>query len=123
MNKIKFYKCPICGKIMESSDGSVPVCCNSQALELIPGEVDASLEKHVPEYLVSGSNIEVQVGSAIHPMDDEHYIMWIALVNGDNITKKELKPHEEPKATFSYIPGSIIYAYCNLHGLWQKEVK
>ena len=84
--------------------------------------VDAAIEKHVPTYEVKDNKLLVQVGSVEHPMTSEHYIMWIAQVDGDNIIKKELKPSDKPIAEFDYIKDSVIYAYCNLHGLWMKVV-
>ena len=34
-----------------------------------------------------------------------------------------LKSSENAEATFHYIPGSTLYAYCNKHSLWKKEVE
>ena len=91
--------------------------------ELIPNSLDAALEKHVPEYEIDNNKIKVQVGSVVHPMIDTHYIMWIALVHGTEVKMVKLKPNDVPEAIFDYYEGSIIYAFCNLHGLWKKVVK
>ena len=85
--------------------------------------VDAALEKHVPMYFVNGEKINVQVGEVLHPMMKEHYIMWICIVKGEDYKFCYLKPGDEPKCSFDYIPGSKIYAYCNLHSLWVSEIK
>ena len=98
----------------ESIDGYLVINENS---------VDAAFEKHVPVYSILGDKIEVQVGEVLHPMDEEHYIMWICLVSGENYRFCHLKPGDTPKCLFDYIPGSKIYAYCNLHSLWVNEVK
>ena len=92
-------------------------------VELIPNSEDQALEKHVPEYEIGNNKIKVQVGSVVHPMIDTHYIMWIALVHGTEVKMIKLKPNELPEATFDYYEDSIIYAFCNLHGLWEKIVK
>ena len=91
--------------------------------ELNIGMTDASLEKHVPVYFVEEDKIDVHIGELLHPMENEHYIMWIALETEDQFIMQKLKPNEEPKARFPYIKGSKIYAYCNLHGLWKCEVE
>ena len=84
---------------------------------------EGALEKHLPVYEVDSHIIKVKVGEIIHPMDDNHYIMFIALVYDGKIERHDLKPGDSPVATFDYIPGSEIYAYCNLHSLWKTIVE
>lgn len=96
---------------------------NHQYKELKANDTDAALEKHVPVYEVVGDIIKVNIGSIDHPMIDNHYIEWIALVKGDDITQVNLKPNDKPYAEFKYIKGSTAYCYCNLHGLWKTDIK
>ena len=84
--------------------------------------VDASLEKHVPFCEIKDDKVYVTIGEVIHPMGEDHYIEWIARVKGNKIVKYLLKPNDEPKAIFDYEENSSIYAYCNKHGLWKKEI-
>ena len=84
---------------------------------------DAALEKHVPYITKEDDKIKVRIGEVLHPMTEEHYIMFIALVDGENITKVDLKPGESPEAIFPYLSGSEVYAYCNLHSLWKSTVE
>ena len=84
--------------------------------------VDASLEKHVPFCEIKDDNVYVTIGEVIHPMGEDHYIEWIAMVKGNKIVKYLLKPNDEPKAIFDYEEDSSIYAYCNKHALWKKEI-
>lgn len=121
---MKFYKCPVCGNIIIIVEGNdkTTKCCGKEMEVLMPNKVDASLEKHVPVYEKSGDYIKVIVGEVEHPMTDEHYIMFIAQVVGNNITIVNLNPGDIPEAKFKYIKGSKIYAYCNLHGLWVNEL-
>lgn len=57
-------------------------------------------------------------------MTDEHYIEWIALCTADQNHIAFLKPHQEPSVDF-LIQGEplFLYEYCNLHGLWQNDLK
>ena len=90
--------------------------------ELIPGTVDASLEKHVPVYKVENNKVIVNVGSVVHPMIEEHYIEWVSLVTNKGVERKFLKPNEEPTVSFVILEDEKVeevYAYCNLHGLWK----
>ena len=120
-----FYKCKICGKvIVVLSDTGVPtVCCNEKMERIVAGTTDASVEKHMPQYTVSGDTITVRVGSLPHPMTSEHHIEWIMIETKCGGQKKMLKPGSEPKATFILTDEDefiAAYAYCNIHGLWKK---
>ena len=58
-----------------------------------------------------------------HPMEKEHYIEWISLVKGEEEYFVKLYPEQNAECRFKYIPGSTIYAYCNKHQLWKKDVE
>ena len=123
--EMRFYKCEVCGNIiaMVHSSGAPVSCCGQNMKEIIPNTTDAAVEKHVPVYAVSGNTVEVQIGSALHPMTEAHYIQWISLQTKNGNQRKELKPGNEPKTCFSLCDGDeilAVYAYCNLHGLWKK---
>lgn len=121
---VKFYRCKHCGQIVGviKSTGVPLICCGEPMEELVPGTVDASLEKHVPVYEVKDGVVTVKVGAAEHPMLAEHFIEWIAVKAGDTMQRKALKPGDKPEGTFYFAPGTAVdavYAYCNLHGLWK----
>ena len=124
-DKIKYYKCPVCGNVIEVVSGDIShiKCCNQEMELLVANTIDASLEKHVPIYEKDGDDILVKVGDIIHPMEDKHYIMWISLVTDDKVIRVDLNPGDDPVVRFPYIGGAIIYEYCNLHGLWKNIVK
>jgi len=84
---------------------------------------DASQEKHVPVCEKLEDEIVVKVGTVEHPMEKEHYIMWIAQVSDNQTTRIRLFPEQAAEVRFKYIPKSIIYAYCNKHGLWKNIVE
>lgn len=119
-----FYICPICGNVIYMMNGEVNRvrCCGKEMLELKANDKDASLEKHVPYCEVNDGEVSVNVGEVEHPMTEEHYIMWIAKVCGDNVTISHLNPGDKPVASFTYEEGSTIYAYCNQHSLWKKDI-
>ena len=78
---MKFLKCAKCGKVVGViQDSACPTMCCGQAMdELTANTTDAAVEKHVPVITVDGSIVTVEVGSAAHPMLEEHFIQWIAL--------------------------------------------
>ena len=95
------------------------------AKEIGFNSTDAAVEKHVPEVKVEGKAILVEVGSVAHPMLDVHYIKWILLENDGQVQVKALKPNDKPEARFAVEelkPGARVFAFCNLHGLWVKNL-
>lgn len=120
-----FYKCPICGNVIGLIDGDINhmMCCGRKMELLVANSEDAAVEKHVPVYERIEDEIVVKVGSIEHPMDKDHYIMWVAQVSDNQTTRVRLYPEQGIEVRFKYIPNSTIYAYCNKHGLWKTEVK
>lgn len=122
---MNLFKCEVCNNLVEflESNGNPLTCCNQKMQPVSENNKDAASEKHVPIYEIVNKKIIVTVGEINHPMDKEHYINWIALKNDNKIIKKYLKPNDKPSVKFPYKPGSTIYAYCNLHGLFINDVK
>ncbi len=120
----KFYVCEHCGNVITFLENrGVPViCCGQEMTELIPGKMDAAVEKHVPVYTVADGVVSVSVGEVAHPMIPEHYIEWIWLQTKDGTQLKKLHPGDPPEARFligSEDQVESVLAYCNLHGLWE----
>lgn len=123
---MKFYVCKHCGNIIAYAyDAGVKVhCCGEEMEEMVAGTVDASKEKHVPEIIVEGNLVTVKVGAVEHPMEEKHYITFIALETKNGNQRKVLKPNDKPEATFALVEGDEViaaYEHCNLHGLWKAE--
>ena len=126
--KRKFLLCRRCGNLIEmiNDSGVTPICCGTDMTELTANTTEAATEKHIPVVKVNDHMVKVTVGEVLHPMEPEHYIEWIYLETNKGIKRVNLKPGEEPIANFSLIEGETVasaYAYCNLHGLWLKELK
>lgn len=122
---MKYFVCEHCGNIVEMVNNSgVPVvCCGEKMKELVPGSVDAAVEKHVPVVKEEGNTVKVFVGDVEHPMVEEHYIGWVAIETKEGMQRKYLKAGEKPEAAFVLADGDKLvaaYAWCNLHGLWKK---
>ncbi len=64
--------------------------------ELVPGTMDASVEKHVHVYEIKENKVFVTVGSVEHPMVPEHYIEWVSLQTKLGNQRKALHPGEDP---------------------------
>ena len=122
----KFYICKHCGKIVALvKESGVPVvCCGEVMQQIIPSSNDASIEKHVPSYEVKDNKVFVKVGSIPHPMTEDHFIEWVSIQTNKGNQRKLLTPNTEPEVVFALLDNEVIenvYAYCNLHSLWQAK--
>ena len=123
---MKFLICRHCGNLIGLiNDEGIPIiCCADLMTELVPNSVEASEEKHLPVVTAAGNTVAVQVGSAPHPMLDEHHIEFIYVETECGGQRKGLKIGKDPAASFCFTDDKpvAVYAYCNLHGLWKMEV-
>jgi superoxide reductase len=125
---LKVYRCLDCGNIVEvlhAGDGDL-VCCGKNMVLLTENTVDASKEKHVPVIEKIQGQYKVAVGAVAHPMEADHFIEWIELIEkaaGGAILavhRVHLKPGDKPEAWFT-VKSDLVEAreYCNKHGLWK----
>lgn len=157
MSETLFYRCDKCENIVAliKSGGGTLMCCGQGMTRLQANSTNAAKEKHVPVMSLEGGKLKVTVGSIAHPMTEEHFILWIALVADNKIEIVNLKPEMESKTEFVYFSGDdeipftgkndeivpncegqlcnfvysdkaskevVVYAYCNIHGLWKAEL-
>lgn len=118
--ELKFKKCNLCGNVVWSFNDKNISCCNESMRDIIPNSEDASFEKHVPNYEINNDKIMVSVN---HVMEENHYIMWVMVVNDNEIQYKEFKYSDKIEAEFVYKGKGTIYSYCNKHSLWSKTIE
>ena len=109
---VKFFKCMHCGNVaIKPFDQGVPMsCCGEKMVELGANDTDGAKEK---------------LGEVAHPMTPEHLIAFIVLVTEKGYQIVPLTAQDAPEATFALAAGDApvkAYEYCNLHGLWVKEI-
>ena len=123
----KFFICKHCGNMVGvlNHKGAPMVCCGEKMTELVPNTAEASTEKHLPVVTISDNVVDVQIGSALHPMEDEHYIGFVYVETELGGQRKSISPGGAPKLSFSVVDDKVlaVYAYCNLHGLWKTDVE
>ena len=122
----KFFICKHCGNLVGAINFSgVPmICCGEKMQEIVPNSVEAATEKHIPAVTLEGDMLHVVVGSVEHPMLPEHYIQWIFVKTEHGGQRRALNPGDKPQADFCVASDKpvAVYAYCNIHGLWVKEL-
>ena len=128
MERLDLYRCEICGNLVEIilSGGGELVCCG-QAMQKLDAKnaEEAMLENHIPVFVKrDDTGNEVRVGEVLHPMNDDHYIMFIETISEDknHVQLQYLHPGEEPKMLLQQKLGkTLAREFCNLHGLWEGE--
>lgn len=124
-NDLLIKRCKDCGALVHviydcnCSDCSIK-CCGKSMEFLTPNTCDANKDKHIPKYEIVEDEIYVSID---HPMDNDHYIMWIAKVKNGREEIVYLYPEQEASCRFKYEKQSTIYAYCNKHQLWKSDIK
>ncbi|MDA3896734.1 MAG: desulfoferrodoxin [Desulfobacteraceae bacterium] len=120
----QIYKCEICGNVVEVLHGGEGdlVCCGAEMNLFEEKNADEGKEKHVPVIEQVGNDIKVKVGSNPHPMEEQHYIEWIEIIDGDMVCLQSLKPGDSPEAIFKSANAAAVVAreYCSIHGLWKS---
>ncbi len=117
MAKGKFYVCPVCGNVIQTSGEAVISCCG---ITLPPLEAERPDENH--ELKIERVEDEYFV-TINHPMTKEHYISFIAAISDNGVQLIKLYPEGEIQARFKISRVRKLYAYCNRHGLFEVDRK
>lgn len=129
--QFEIFKCNVCGNIVEVLSAGVGqlVCCSVPMEQLSAQSNDNEYqEKHVPIVTIEGETKTIRVGSIPHPMEKEHYIMFIEAISPDKkyLKRKYLMPSDEPKMDLKqccHYNEFTARELCNIHGLWVSENK
>ena len=123
--RLQLYKCNICGNIVEIINGGAGtlVCCSLPMVQLKEHSSEEEMkEKHVPVVVMDGENKIIRVSTIEHPMQKEHYIIFIEAISQDKkyLKRKYLCPEESAQMDIQKCDYDkfIARALCNLHGLW-----
>ena len=89
----QIYKCFTCGNIVEvaSAGAGTLVCCNEEMELLTPEIKEEGGVKHIPVIEKVDEGISVKLGEVPHPMDEDHYINFIILTDGEQVYRANLK--------------------------------
>ena len=118
------YKCEVCDNVVEVVDAFAPPisCCGEEMTKLEAQTEDYTVEKHVPMVKGKEEGVKVVVGSTLHPMTEDHHIVFIEILTKDNkVYRADLVPTDEPEAEFPVKEKDIdiVREYCNIHNLWK----
>ena len=117
MAKGKFYVCPVCGNVIQTTGEALISCCG---ITLPPLEAESPDQDH--EFKIETVEDEYFV-TINHPMTKEHYISFIAAISDQGVQLIKLYPEGEAQARFKISRVRKLYAYCNRHGLFEVDRK
>lgn len=122
----RFFYCETCGNLLFATiaSGITPYCCGDEMTLLTPQEEEMYSDKHQPVVQNIGNNmLKVTIGSQLHPMSQEHNIRFICVETTNCVIIRYLCENEKPEVTICYSgTPKAVYAYCNKHGLWRKDI-
>lgn len=117
MAKGKFYVCPVCGNVIQTSGEAVISCCG---ITLPPLEAEEPDDKHSLKVETVEDEYYVTMN---HPMTKEHYISFLAAISNDGVQLVKLYPEGNAEARFKISRVRKLYVYCNRHGLFEVDRK
>ena len=117
MAKGKFYVCPVCGNVIQTSGEAVISCCG---ITLPPLEAEAPDDDHSLKVETVEDEYYVTMN---HPMTKEHYISFIAAISDQGVQLVKLYPEGNAEARLKISRVRKLYAYCNRHGLFEVDRK
>ena len=120
MAKGKFYVCPVCGNVIQTTGEAVISCCG---ITLPPLEAEAPDNSDI-EHSLNVETVEDEYYVTMnHPMTKEHYISFIAAVSDQGVQLVKLYPEGNAEARLKISRVRKLYAYCNRHGLFEVDRK
>ena len=117
MAKGKFYVCPVCGNVIQTSGEAVISCCG---ITLPPLEAEEPDDGHSLKVETVEDEYYVTMNP---PMTKEHYISFIAAISDQGVQLVKLYPEGNAEARFKINRVRKLYAYCNRHGLFEVDRK
>lgn len=117
MQRLKFYVCPVCGNVIQST-GEAAISCHG--VMLYPAEPEEADDRHKLFIERDGDEYYVRIE---HEMTKQHYISFIAAVSSDRVQMVKRYPEGNCEARFSISGVRRIYYYCNREGLFCAKVK
>lgn len=112
MKRLKFYVCPSCGGIVNSTGAAEIACCGRKLEPLPPQRADSA---HAPKIETIDNQHFVTFD---HPMTKAHYISFVAYLSSGRLTLVRLYPEQEAQLSLPLAFDGKLYFYCNNHGLF-----
>ena len=112
----KFYVCPVCGNVIQTTGDTVISCCGITLPPLEAEDVDGAheitLQKVEDEHFITVN----------HEMTKTHFISFIAYLTSDRVQFVKFYPEGNAETRLQLRGRGYLYIYCNKHGLMKKKI-
>lgn len=112
----KFYVCPVCGNVIQTTGDTVISCCGITLPPLEAEDVDGAheitLQKVEDEHFITVN----------HEMTKTHFISFIAYLTSDRAQFVKFYPEGNAETRLQLRGRGYLYIYCNKHGLMKKKI-
>lgn len=106
----------MCGNVLWSMGSAAVSCCG---ISLPPLEADTAEGEHEIHTQLCEDEIYVWVE---HEMTKEHFVSFLAGFEDDGLKIVKLYPEGNAAARFKAGRTKKLYAFCNRHGLYEKDL-
>ena len=114
LKKMKFYICPECGNLLFTTDEADISCCGRTLAPL-------TAQKAADEQKLHAEPMETEwYITADHEMIREHYISFVAFVNGDTMILRKLYPEWNMETRLPRLAHGMLVWYCTQHVLFYQ---
>lgn len=116
LRRMKFYICPVCGNLIFTVDDAQICCCGQKLAAISPQQPDA--EHTLTIQTVDGERFI----AAPHEMAKNHYLSFVALLNGDTLIVKKQYPEWGMETRLPSLAHGTVLWYCTRHGLFSRNI-
>ena len=101
MKRIKFYVCPNCGNVINSTGDGDFSCCGRKLEALVPKVMNENHSINIEE-VENDYYVEIN-----HEMTKDHFISFVAYVTYDRVLLIKLYPEQSPTVRFPRLCGKF----------------
>lgn len=112
MKRLKFFVCPNCGSIVNSTGSAEISCCGRKLEALTPHRAD---NEHAAKIQIIDNQYFVTFN---HDMSKEHFISFVAYLASNRVTLVRLYPEQDAQLNLPLAFDGKLYFYCNKHGFF-----
>lgn len=117
MRHLKFYRCPTCGNILTATGSAQLACCGKPLEALVSSREPDDAHRAQVENIDGEYHVHLD-----HPMDKDHFIVFIAYVTSDRLQLVRMYPEQEAETRLRISGHGTLFVCCTRHGLFETRL-